>query len=88
MEITPWVCSLRQILTRRRENEAGPFRAAETIAGEQLSLPRREASNDPFENGGDQVGDHGVKRMACAGAWRRRRGPAGAHGRKRQARDR
>ena len=41
MDITQQARSLRQILTRRRENENGPFRAAGKSAREQLSLPRR-----------------------------------------------
>ena len=48
---------LRQNLARRRENEAGAFRAAGTRARERLSLLYREASNDSFEDGADQNGD-------------------------------
>ena len=82
MEITQQARSPREIPARRRENEAGAFRAAGTTARERLSPPRREISNDPFEDSGDQdgdrgnrgrvvagcvTGDHGVKQMAGAG---------------------
>ena len=72
VEVTQHARSLRQILTRRRENEAGPFRAAGTSTREQLSLPRREASKDLFEDGDDQVGDHG-NRDPVSGRLRDRR---------------
>ena len=58
-EITLQARSPREIPARHGENEAGAFRAAGTRARERLSLPRREASNDPFEDGGDQDGDRG-----------------------------
>ena len=60
----------------------GPFGRRGMRARERLSPPRREASNDPFEDGGDQdgdrcnrgpvlagcvTGDHGMKRVAGAG---------------------
>ena len=51
----------RENLARRRENEAGAFRAAGTRARERLSLPRRETSIVPFEDGGDQDGDRGIE---------------------------
>ena len=57
MDITQQARSPRENLARRRENEAGAFGAAGTRAREQLSLPRREVSINPFEDGGDQDGD-------------------------------
>ena len=93
----------REILARHGEKENGAFRAAGTRARERLSLPRREASNDPFEDGRDQDGDRGnrgpvfdrlhVKRSwggadGWRGARRCRRRRAWIHCRKRQVRDR
>ena len=57
MEITQQACSPREILARHGENEAGVFRAAGARARARLSPPRREPSNDLFEDGGDQNGD-------------------------------
>ena len=57
VEITQQARNPRETLARHGENEAGAFRAAGTRARGRLSPPRREPSNDPFEDGGDQNGD-------------------------------
>ena len=57
VEITQQARNPRENLARHGENEAGAFRAAGTRARGRLSPPRREPSNDPFEDAGDQNGD-------------------------------
>ena len=57
LETTQQARSPRETLARWRENEPRAFRAAGTRARERLSPPRREASNNQFEDGGDRDGD-------------------------------